>query len=90
MTPYKDAINPIFGSTNAGLYNYYIYDLLDYLVEDNEPISLEDHVLITEFLNKKTEMNTSIQLTVKHIKRKMNIPGLLKDEFNCDSIRIIY
>jgi lipoteichoic acid synthase len=53
MTPYKDAINPIFGSTNAGLYNYYIYDLLDYLVEDNEPISLEDHVLITEFLNKK-------------------------------------
>ena len=52
MTPYK-MLSINLGSTNAGLYNYYIYDLLDYLVEDNEPISLEDHVLITEFLNKK-------------------------------------
>lgn len=52
-TPYRDAISPMYGATNAGLYNYYIYDLFDYLFEDNEPITLEDHIKITRYLDNK-------------------------------------
>lgn len=52
-TPYQDSMSPLYGATNAGLYNYYIYDLFDFLVENDEPISLEDHLEINEFFESK-------------------------------------
>jgi phosphoglycerol transferase MdoB-like AlkP superfamily enzyme len=54
-TPYKNVMNPLFGSSNAGLYNFYLYDIADYFIKDNEVMTESNRKEIEDYLNEKSQ-----------------------------------
>lgn len=53
-TVFENTLNPLYTSSKVGLYNYYFYDLYNYLSTKDQELTDEEKNQIIEFLNSKS------------------------------------
>lgn len=52
---FENTLNPLYASSQVGLYNYYFYDLYNYLSTKDQELTLEEKNEIIKFLDSKTK-----------------------------------